>query len=393
MTAPTCPACGGAMDVFHRVEGVPVNSCLLVDDADAARGFPTGDLVLGHCAGCGFIANTAFDPGLTTYDPSYEETQGFSPRFRAFAADLAKQWVEDYDLHGRSVLEIGCGKAEFLALVAEAGGNDCTGIDPGVVPERAPAVERGSLNLVADLFDRRWTHLDPDAVICRHTLEHIAPVRELLDTVRATVRDGVPVLFELPDTTRVLREAAFEDVYYEHCSYFTAGSLRRLFRRCGFEVLQETLAYEGQYLLLEARPGTADDALTEADHADLAATAAEVASFASSFAATVDRWRGELQAASAAGERTVLWGGGSKAVAFLCALGLGDAVSAVVDINPHKQGKFLPGSGHPVVSPEDLVAAPPDLVVVMNAVYQAEITQMLGDLGLHPRVVSLGAPA
>ena len=381
------------MDLFHRVEGVPVNSCLLVEDADTARGFPTGDLELGFCPACGFIANTAFDPALTTYDPTYEETQGFSPRFRAFASDLAKQWVEDYDLHERSVLEIGCGKAEFLALVAEAGANDCTGIDPGVVPERAPKVERGSLRLIADVYDRRYAALDPDAVICRHTLEHIAPVREFLDTVRATVRDGVPVLFELPDTTRVLREAAFEDVYYEHCSYFTAGSLRRLFRRCGFEVLKDSPAYEGQYLLIEAQPGAVDEDLSDADRADLAETAEAVAAFASAFAATVGRWRSELHAEAAAGRRTVLWGGGSKAVAFLTALGVGDAVSAVVDINPHKQGKYIPGSGHAVVSPQDLVASPPDVVVVMNSVYEAEITQMLAELGLHPRVVSLGAPA
>ena len=62
------------------------------------------------------------------------------------------------------------------------------------------------------------------------------------------------MLFELPDVRRVLDEVAFWDVYYEHCSYFSAGSLARLFRATGFEVLDLALDYDDQYLLLEARP-------------------------------------------------------------------------------------------------------------------------------------------
>src|SRR5690606_5558175 len=62
------------------------------------------------------------------------------------------------------------------------------------------------------------------------------------------------VLFEVPDVGRILRERAFWDIYYEHCSYFTAGSLAGLFRRVGFEVLDVEHAFGGQYLLLLARP-------------------------------------------------------------------------------------------------------------------------------------------
>ena len=64
-------------------------------------------------------------------------------------------------------------------------------------------------------------------------------------------------------------------------------------------------------------------------------------------------------------------------------------LAGAVDINPHKHGKFLPGSGLEVVSPESLVGAPPDLVVVMNPVYVEEITMQLAELGLHPEVVAL----
>jgi hypothetical protein len=71
-------------------------------------------------------------------------------------------------------------------------------------------------------------------------------------------RPDTVVLFELPDVLRALRECAFWDVYDEHCSYFTPGSLARLFRASGFEVLVVELDYDDQYILVEAVPGGGD---------------------------------------------------------------------------------------------------------------------------------------
>ena len=69
-------------------------------------------------------------------------------------------------------------------------------------------------------------------MLCRHTLEHIAPTGRFLRTIRNVIgdRSDTVVLFELPDAVRILREGAFWDINYEHCSYFSPGSLSRLFR-------------------------------------------------------------------------------------------------------------------------------------------------------------------
>ena len=80
---------------------------------------------------------------------------------------------------------------------------------------------------------------------------------------------------------------------------------------------------------------------------------------------------------------------GSKGVAYLTALGLTDEIECAVDINPHKAGKFMAGTGHRIVQPEALVEIRPDVVVVMNPIYRAEIASTLGDLGLHPELVTV----
>lgn len=389
-----CPACGTAAgEPFYEQTNIPVNSCLLVDDERTAVSFPRGDLELVLCQSCGFVFNSRFDPASTAYSPDYEETQGFSGVFRDFIGDLAARWVKTYDLVDKKVVEIGCGKGEFLVEMVRAGAGQGVGVDPGVHPARIPADVADRLSWVRGFFPADHPELDADAVVCRHTLEHIAPVGDWMRSIRAAIGDrtSTVVLFELPDTRRVLAEGAFWDVYYEHCSYFTAGSLARLFRATGFEVLDQWRAYDDQYLIIEARPSDTpapgEPMEIEHDRLDLAAA---TAGFARTQADVITRWRHRLRDVAVSGGTTVLWGSGSKGVAFLAALDDDAAlVHSAVDINPFKQGKFMAGSGHRIVAPEELASARPDLVVIMNPAYVDEIRADLDRLGVGTTVEAL----
>jgi hypothetical protein len=386
----SCPACGAAaLREFHEQHGVPVHSCLLLDDPDEARAFPTGSIVLAFCEACGFVTNTAFSSEHHRYSERYEETQGFSAHFQGFARALAERWIDRHELRGRSLVEIGCGKGEFLLAMCELGDNRAVGIDPAYVPSRLDP--GGRITFVQRLYDAGYGPLDADAVICRHTLEHIHPVGRFLDTVRAGIgaRDAV-VLFELPDVRRVLEEVAFWDVYYEHCSYFSLGSLARAFRGAGFEVTDLAVDFGDQYLLLEARPApTAGCGAPLAVEDDLEAMAKAVDHYADEATRRIEGWRRSLREARDAGERLAIWGSGSKGVAFLTTLGVVDEVEHVVDINPHKHGRYMAGTGHRIEAPEALRDAPPDLVVVMNPEYRVETEAHLASLGVDARVLAL----
>jgi SAM-dependent methyltransferase len=396
MTAPltaSCPACGSAAPrPAYACASVPVHSCLLVADQDSALAFPRGDLDIAFCPDCGFLFNRAFDLARNAYSPDYEETQAFSPLFREFIAGLSARWVDRYGLAGKTIVEIGCGKGEFLTEMIRAGAGRGVGVDPGVRPERIPGDVRDRTTWVRGFFPGDYPVLDADAVVCRHTLEHIAPVGDWLRAVRAAIGERAPVvLFELPDVLRVLEEGAFWDVYYEHCSYFSAGSLIRLFRSAGFEVLDTWRAYDDQYLILEARPARpawpvplaapAGPPLALED--DLAALGAAVRRFSAAAETAVSHWRRRVREVADAGGRCVIWGSGSKGVAFLAALGAdAAAVAAAVDINPFKHGRHMAGTGHRIVAPKELLDIKPDLVVAMNAAYVDEIGRDLRELGV-----------
>jgi SAM-dependent methyltransferase len=387
-----CPACRSAdVTTFYEADGVPVHSCVLAHSREEAVGFPTGRLRLAFCASCGFVFNAAFDASLLDYSRDYEETQGFSPRFRAFARELAEGLIDRFELHDKDVLEIGCGKGEFLALLCEIGPNRGVGIDPSYVPERMDSEAAGRLRFIRDYYSEAYLDLRADLVCCRHTLEHIPDVADFVSLVRRSIGDrGTPVLFEVPDTRRVLREAAFWDLYHEHCSYFTLGSLARLFRSGGFEVSELSVAFDDQYLLIDGRPSSDPSGAVLPQEESVAELDVEVESFRKhkddvigGWADRLDRWHGQ-------GRRVVVWGSGSKGVAFLTTLKVGGQVSAVVDVNPFRQGKFMIGTGHPIVAPETLVGSPPDVVVVMNPIYVGEIERQLDGMGLRPNIVAVG---
>ena len=393
----TCSACGGAdIQVFYRVMDVPAHSCLMLSSREEALAFPRGDIELGFCGGCGFIGNVGFDPGLNRYSAAYEETQAYSPRFLQFLDEMWQEQIDRFGLGpGMTALEIGCGKGEFLVGLCEKSGCAGIGLDPAYRPERTRSSAAERMTFIRDFYGPKYSHLQADYVCCRHTLEHIAPVREFVRLLRETIgeRRHVNVFFELPDMERVLQQGAFWDIYYEHCTYFTCGSLARVFRAAAFDVHRLHTAYDAQYLMLEAQPaaGPTDAVLPQED--DLATIAALVGRFERQVSAQLQSLAATIARHRACGHRLAIWGSGSKCVSLISSLGLdkglGPELVAIVDINPHKHGKFLAGSGLEIVSPDALPSLRPEVVLVMNSIYSDEIRHDLAARSLHPELIAL----
>ncbi len=144
--------------------------------------------------------------------------------------------------------------------------------------------------------------------------------------------------------------------------------------------------YDEQYLLMDAKPNGGRGAATSTIHGTLAALMQDVNRFGSEVQGKLEGWRRHLTELRDTGRRVVVWGAGSKCVAFLTAIGVSEAVEFAVDINPLKHGTFLAGCGQEIVAPETLTDCRPDVVIVMNPVYKKEISRDLKTLGLSPRI-------
>jgi len=387
-----CPNCSlGKMEVFHHANSVPANSCILLPSYAEALAYPRGDIALGFCPECSFVSNVSFDGQLTEYSGRYEETQGFSQTFNRFHRQLAVRLIDRYQLKNKNLLEIGCGKGEFLMLMAELGNNRGVGFDPGYRDERNTSAFASHVEFVPDFYSEKYKSYSADFIICKMTLEHISPTRNFMQMVRRAIgqRLDTIVFFQVPATTRILRDCAFEDIYFEHCSYFTPGSLARLFNDCEFEILAQDSDYNDQYLTIEARPVSATMNPTPAPNDDIALMPNYVANFPNLYQEKMDYWLERVQRNLKQKKRVVLWGSGSKGVSFLVSLGLQSEIEFVVDINPHRQGFYMPGTGQKIVAAEFLQEYKPDLIIVMNSIYKTEIQSHLKEMNLDPEIACL----
>jgi hypothetical protein len=386
----TCDICGGTdtIEIENRPV-VPVAQNLRFVSKEAAISCRTGSLELRRCLGCGFVWNLRFDPRRLDYDPSYDNDQGFSSRFAAHSNHVAETVVQRLaTMDHVHLVEIGCGQGKFIAKLAEALGErleSAIGFDPALQGEGRGLSSRCELR--REYFTAESLRSDdppPGAVISRHVIEHVPDIRSFLTAIRGAVEEGTPLFLETPDVEWILSRGVFFDFYYEHCSLFTADALTLALRQSGFEIEEIHPVFDDQYMLATAvacRPGRRTMLPGPFDDRSYRRKRDR---FLLLLAALVDE--------SCREGPTALWGGASKGVT-IC-LSLPDAeerLDCVIDINERKHGTFLPGSGLPVVSPDEALRRGVRTVIVVNPAYDDEVERICREQGLGFRVVSIAA--
>ncbi|WKZ47775.1 MAG: class I SAM-dependent methyltransferase [Anaerolineales bacterium] len=303
---------------------------------------------------------------------------------------MAEQLIEKYNLHNKNIVEIGCGQGEFLSLLCANGKNRGLGFDPVYDSDRNNREHNKQITFIRDFYSEKYSYIDADFVCCKMTLEHIQNTGSFIGML-GRILSGKPqtvVFFQVPDIDRILQEIAFWDIYYEHCSYFSLGSLARLFRRCNFDVVSLEKAYSDQYLMITVRPGIGLNPALDSEE-DLSNLTASVENFSRGYKLKLEEWQRNLDAMEQAGKRIVIWGASSKTVAFLTALREKNGIDYVVDINPRKKNTYIAGTGQKVVDPEFLVGYKPDIVIVMNPIYIEEIQDILGRMMVSVDLLTL----
>lgn len=383
-----CPACGAATAPFFEQQGLAAGSSVVLESREAALAFPKGDVRLAYCAGCGFVGNLAFDPHLAEVAARHEDSQAFSATYVDYMTGMAASLVERHGLRGRRIVEVGCGQGEFLAALCRLGDNEGVGFDP--VFDASRGVLEG-LRARGESREYQPEGLEADLVCTKMTLEHIPAVGPFVASLARGLRNtsGATVQVQVPESGRILRECAFEDVYYEHCSYFTPGSLARLFRAQGIWVDRVEISYGGQHLTIEGHPSSdahRQQPLPEEEPPH------EIRRLAEQFTALhqqrVAHWQQALAQRAHKGP-VALWGSGSKAVSFMKSLGIQQRIHQVVDINPHRQGRYIACTGQRIMAPAELTTVRPATIIIMNPVYRTEIAAMLQDLGLEAELLTL----
>lgn len=381
-----CPACGqNSLTEFFSRKDVPVHMHTLFSDRRHALDIQRGSIRLAFCEHCGFVSNLDFDLSRMHYDSTYDNAQTYSPTCVEYMDDLANRLLFQEGVQHCTVVEVGCGSGAFLRKLVEKekASNKGIGFDPAY---RGPDTELdGRLRFEKQFYDHKASDTQADVVICRHVIEHVPNPLDLLLQIKAALSRSpdARVFFETPCFEWILRNEAYWDICYEHCSYFAKNSLHALFKRAGFHTRDIKLAFGGQYLWLEAQVCAPQGHISQ--HG-IAEAAMDFAAYESAFVAHMKR---ELRKFDG---HIAIWGAGAKGVSFAnlvdptCKL-----VDCVVDLNPQKQGGYIPGTGHPIVPYQDLPARGVKSALLMNPNYRNENMSFVEDNGQTLQFSDIGS--
>jgi len=253
--------------------------------------------------------------------------------------------------------------------------------------------EQGAVRFVRAFYDSQQTQYTPDFVCCRHVIEHVQSPLDMLRAVRQAIGSRVKsiVYFETPALPWILDSVTFWDFFYEHCSYFTVESLAWAFEQTGFEVLEMRLAFDEQYLRIEAKPSLAGSAAGTRRPQPAPDLWSRIQAFLARLKGRTEACEEKIDTFSRAGG-CAIWGAAAKGTTLVNTIDPQNRrIRFLIDINPAKQGKYVAGTGHPIVSPSYLREHSSRIagIVNMNPNYLEENRTILAQMSLAIPIVQL----
>jgi SAM-dependent methyltransferase len=257
-------------------------------------------------------------------------------------------------------------------------------VDAGVPTE----VAFFSRQLAAELAGRG---LRADLVVANNVLAHVPDLEDFVSGLAHVLEPEGVVSIEVPHLLRMIEGTEFDTIYHEHFSYFSLLAARDALSRRGLRVFDvEELPTHGGSLRLWVSLASCTARWPEKEAVERVLSEERAAGLGTlggyrPFAPRVEELladlRGFLREAKAAGARVAAYGAAAKGNTLLNAAQVTtDEVEYVVDRNPHKQGRFLPGSHLPIFEPEQVVRDRPDYLLVLPWNLKDEITSQMAEV-------------
>ena len=325
----------------------------------------------------------------------YAYFSSYSASWLEHAAGYARAVKERLSLDASSMVVEVASNDGYLLKNFVAAGIPVLGVEPAANVATA-ATEAGvptevaffGRECAADLLQRG---LAADLVVANNVLAHVPDLDDFVTGLSAVLKpDGVATI-EVPHVLRMIERVEFDTIYHEHLFYFSLLAARDVLVRRGLRVFDvEELATHGGSLRIWAARADDGTAWAETPRVRRVLAAEEAAGLADvdgyrSFAARVERVVADLQnflrEAKAEGRPIAAYGAAAKGNTLLNAAEVTtDEIEYVVDRNPHKQGKFLPGSHLRIYEPDHVRRRRPDYLIVLPWNLRDEIISQMADV-------------
>jgi SAM-dependent methyltransferase len=383
----------------------PIANANLTPGTEASeQRFP---LVVRTCPECLLVQADHSIPADAMFTEDYAYFSSYSTSWVAHAKRYAEAMIARFALGQESLVAEVASNDGYLLQHFKAVGIPVLGIEPTRNTAEA-ALARGiptEIDFFGEALAQRLaaTWRGADLIAANNVLAHVPDIRDFVSGFASLLKPEGVATFEFPHLLNMIGRVQFDTIYHEHYSYLSLHAVRAIFAACGLRVFDtEKLETHGGSLRVFACRAEASHAELPAVSATLAAERAagidraDSAAYAG-FAAKAEHARASfiafLAKAKAEGKRVCGYGAAAKGNTFLNYCGASAAdIRMVADASHAKQGKLMPGTHIPIVSPEALLAAKPDYVVILPWNLATEIAGQMAGIRAHGGAFVIAIP-
>lgn len=313
-------------------------------------------LTVCQCGSCGLVQLS--EPPVPYYRDVIRTT-AISQPLREDKTRQFSEFVAQHALQGKTLLEIGCGKGEFLSIFQNVGLR-ASGLEHAV--DSVSFCKTKGLNVIAGYLEQPQQQLPGapfDSFALLMFLEHMPNPNTALSAIHYNLAKGAVGIIEVPNFEMVIGNALFSEFIADHLFYFTRDTLSFTLQRNGFEILKiDTLRDDYVLSATVRKRGPLD--------------LSDFATARTSLCSSLHNYINSFPPRSVA-----IWGAGHQALTLISLAGLADMIAYVVDSAPFKQGRFTPATHLPILSPAILDSKPPSALVIMAASYSDEVATIV----------------
>lgn len=325
------------------------------------------------------------------FNAEYAYYSSFSTSWIQHAEAYVKAMVQRFALDSSSqVVEVAANDGYLLQFVKGLG-IPCVGVEP---THGTATVARGKgIPVIEEFFGEsiagqmRSQGLAADLMVANNVLAHVPDINDFVAGFARLLKPGGVATFEFPHLLCLIRDQQFDTIYHEHFSYLSLTAVKRIFEANGLSIfdVEELTTHGGSLRVFAQQQGSglrsiepAVERLLYSERGFGLDTLECYTGFQAKIEATKDAFLSFLLDAKASGKQVAAYGAAAKGNTFLNFAGIrSDLIAYVVDRNPVKQGKYMPGSRIPIVDESRITESAPDYLVILPWNLRSEIVDQL----------------
>ncbi|MBA3036281.1 MAG: class I SAM-dependent methyltransferase [Desulfobacterium sp.] len=385
-----CRFCGNILTHEFIDLGCAPPSNAYLTAADLNRPEVYYPLKLRVCTDCWLVQTEDYAGAEDLFLPDYAYFSSTSSTWLAHARQYSQIITRRLELNAKSfVVEIACNDGYLLKNFVEAG-IPCLGIEP--TASTAAAAQELGIPVLQEFFGQTLGSRLSDAgqkadlIIGNNVYAHVPDINDFTIGLKVLLKSGGTITLEFPHLMRLIEHTQFDTIYHEHFSYLSLYTVMHIFRKAGLRVFDvEELGTHGGSLRVygchQEDPRLDTEAISSLLEAENSFGMRNIIHY-QSFQPRADNVKNSflrfLLDQKAEGKTVGAYGAAAKGTTLLNYAGIKpDLLPYVVDRNPAKQGRFLPGSRIPIVSEDHIRERQPDFIVILPWNIKEEVMNQL----------------